>query len=301
MPSEIAGVRLTHPDKPLFGAGGPTKADLAGHYEQVAARILPSIKDRLVSLVRCPDGCERDCFFQKHGGKTMPAQLKRKEITEADGGRDEYLYAADISGLVAAVQMSALELHIWGSRIDRLEKPDRLVFDLDPDEELGFSDTKQAAVELRDRLSVLGLRTLPLLTGGKGLHVLAPLERRAEWPQVKAFARGFAQMVAAEQPERYVAQAAKDKRHGRVFIDWLRNERGATAIAPYSTRARKGGPVATPVSWEELPGISASSRFTLADMPERLQKPDPWQEASGWRQSVTSDLVAAVTSASSGG
>src|SRR5690606_15940576 len=151
----------------------------------------------------------------------------------------------------AAVQMGTLEFHIWGSRIDRLEHPDRLVFDLDPDEGLTFPDVREAAFDLRDRLEKIGLKTLPMVTGGKGIHVVAPLERRAEWPEVKQCAHDFAKRMSEEEPDRYIAQASKAKRKGKIFIDYLRNERGATAIARYSTRARKGAPVAMPVSWEE--------------------------------------------------
>src|SRR5690606_17427383 len=173
-------------------------------------------------------------------------------------------------------QMGTLEFHIWGSRIDRLEVPDRIVFDLDPDEGLDFIDVRTAAFDVRERLEAFGLKTVPMLTGGKGIHVIAPLERRAEWPEVKRFARGFAFAAAQEEPDRYVAQAAKAKRKGRIFLDYLRNERGATAIAPYSTRARKGAPVATPVSWDELAKAEAANIFHLADMAARLEKPDPW-------------------------
>ncbi|EKF20937.1 non-homologous end-joining DNA ligase [Nitratireductor pacificus] len=291
---EIGGVSLSSPDKPLFARPAVTKVDLARHYERVAVRMLPQVKNRLVSLVRCPDGQENPCFFQRHGGKGFPDAIGRMDITEKDGGKDEYLYVSDLSAVVAAVQMSALELHIWGSRTDRLENPDRLVFDLDPDEELGFASVRDAAFEVRDRLRALELDTVPLVTGGKGIHVVAPLERRADWAVVKDFARAFAERLAEDAPERFVAQASKAKREGRVFIDWLRNERSATAIAPYSTRARDGAPVATPVSWEELSGLTAANGFHLGDMAERLAAPDPWADSGGWRQSITRAMLTAV-------
>jgi bifunctional non-homologous end joining protein LigD len=290
----FAGVKLSSPDKVLFADQGVTKADLAAHYERVAGRMLPLVSERLLSLVRCPEGEGGQCFFQKHDSKGFPAQLKRLEIAESDGKRANYLHAPDLAALIAGVQMGTLEFHIWGSRIDSLEKPDRLVFDLDPDEGLGFVDVRDAAFDLRDRLSKLGLETLPLVTGGKGVHVVAPLGRRAEWPRVTAFARGFAALLAADAPDRYVAQASKAKRKGRIFVDWLRNERGATAIAPYSTRARKGAPVATPVSWDELAGLGAANAFHIGDMAARMNGPDPWAEASKWRQSVTKGLLDAV-------
>jgi bifunctional non-homologous end joining protein LigD len=290
----FAGVKLSSPTKVLWAEQGVTKADLAAHYERVAERILPHVSNRLLSLVRCPDGAAGQCFFQKHDSRGFPDQLKRLEIEESDGDRANYLYAEDISALIAGVQMGTLEFHIWGSRIDRLEQPDRLVFDLDPDEGLGFADVTAAAVDLRDRLDAMGLKTVPMVTGGKGVHVIAPLNRRADWPQVKAFARGFAQMIAADDPERYVAQASKAKRKGRIFVDWLRNERGATAICPYSTRARKGAPVATPVSWDELAKLDAANAFHIADMESRLNQADPWAEAAAWTQGITKKLLAAV-------
>ncbi len=290
----FAGVKLSSPDKVLFRDQGVTKADLAAHYERVADRMLPMVEKRLLSLVRCPQGAGGECFFQKHDHKGFPEDLRRREIEESDGKRDNYLYVDGLAGLIAGVQMGTLEFHIWGSHIDRLEQPDRIVFDLDPDEGLGFADVRSAAFDLSERLERLGLKTVPMLTGGKGVHVIAPLTRRAEWPQVKAFARGFARSIAEEAPDRYVAQASKAKRKGRIFVDWLRNERGATAIAPYSTRARKGAPVAVPVSWDELEGFDAANIFTIADMDDRLAMTDPWTEAGNWKQSITRAMVKKV-------
>jgi bifunctional non-homologous end joining protein LigD len=290
----IAGVRLSSPDKVLFAEQGVTKADLAAHYERVAERMLPLVDGRLVSLVRCPEGESGQCFFQRHEHKGFPEAIRRVEIKEKEGTKGIYLALDGLASLIAGVQMGTLEFHIWGSRADRIEKPDRLVFDLDPDEGLDFADVKVAAVDIRYVLSELGLRTVPLVTGGKGVHVVAPLTRRAEWPEVKAFARGFAQLLANEFPNRFLAQASKAKREGRIFIDWLRNERSASAIAPYSTRAKKGAPVATPVSWDELKSLQAANTFRIGDMEKRMAKPDPWAEAAGWRQSITGKLLKSV-------
>ncbi|WEX11425.1 non-homologous end-joining DNA ligase [Chelativorans sp. AA-79] len=297
----IAGISLSHPDKVLFDAQGLTKADIARHYVRVAERMLPAVRNRLISLVRCPDGRSKECFFQKHAGRGFPKAVRRQEITEKDGGTAEYLYVGDLAGIVAGVQMNTLEFHIWGSRIDSLEKPDRLVFDLDPAEGLAFGDVRQAALDLRDRLEGLGLKSLPLVTGGKGVHVVAPLARRTEWPQVKAFARAVANRMGEEEPERFLAQASKEKRKGRIFIDWLRNERGATAIAPYSTRARQGAPIAMPVSWEEFGGLSAANTFRIQDMGARMTAPDPWAEAEGWRQGITKTMLEKIGADAYGG
>lgn len=290
----IAGVKLSSPDKVLFEGQGLTKADLAAHYERVAERMLPLVEGRLVSLVRCPEGEGGQCFFQRHDNKGMPAAMKRQEIAEKDGGKASYLRLDTLSSLIAGVQMGTLEFHIWGSRGDKLEKPDRLVFDLDPDEGLDFEDLKQAAFDIRDSLSKLGLETVPLVTGGKGVHVIAPLTRRAEWPEVKGFSRAFAQLLSREEPDRYVAQASKAKRKGRIFVDWLRNERGATAVAPYSTRSREGAPVAVPVSWGELKTLKAANQFRIGDMEKRLKAADPWAESTKWRQSITAKMLQAV-------
>lgn len=287
----VAGISLSNPGKMLFEAQGLTKRDIAHHYVRVAKGMLPGVRNRLISLVRCPEGSTRECFFQKHAGRGFPKAVKRRDIIENDGDTAEYLFISDLKGIIAAVQMNTLEFHIWGSRIDALEQPDRLVFDLDPDEGVSFADVRQACFDLRDRLAETGLKTLPLVTGGKGVHVVAPLTRRAKWPEVKAFARAIAERMSAEEPERFLSQASKAKRKNRIFIDWLRNERGATAIAPYSTRARPGAPVATPVSWDELARLEAANTFRISDMEKRLREPDPWAEASGWRQSITKAVL----------
>lgn len=287
----FAGVKLSKPDKVLFAEQEVTKADLAAHYERVAKRILPHIERRLLSLVRCPDGESGQCFFQKHESKGFPDEIKLMEIAEADGKTDNYLYADSLASLIAGVQMGTLEFHIWGSRIDDIEKPDRLVFDLDPDEGLGFPDVRDAAADVRDRLDAIGLKSVPMVTGGKGVHVVAPIRRRMEWPEIKEFAKGFAKSLEDDAPDRYIANMAKAKRKGRIFVDYLRNERGSTAICPYSTRRRKGAPVATPVSWDELAKLDAANTFHIGDMEKRLAMADPWKEAAGWTQSVTKAMV----------
>lgn len=290
----VLGVHITHPDRVLYPDQGLTKIALARYYEAVAERMLERAGGRLLSLVRCPRGSGGSCFYQKHGSDGLPDEIRRMDVTEKSGKTDSYLYVEDGAGLVSAVQMGTLEFHTWWSRIDDLERPDRLVFDLDPDEGLGFARVKEAAVELRDRLGDLGLRSLPLVTGGKGVHVVAPLQRRRRGDDVKAFAEGLARRVVADTPDRYTATMSKAKRKGRIFIDWLRNERGATAIAPYSTRARPGAPVATPVGWDELAGLETAAAFRVDDVVGRLADPDPWRAAGDWRQSITARMLSAV-------
>ena len=295
--TEFHGIRLTNPHRIVYPGQGATKSDLAGYYDAVAARMLPLMAKHPLSLVRCPKGYERGdakCFFQKHASPGFPEALRRVKLREKSGKREDYLYIDGADGLIAAVQMGTLEFHTWGSRIDAPEKPDRLVFDLDPDEGLDFRVVRLAARVLRERLEALGLRSLPLVTGGKGVHVVAPLVRRAAWPRVKAFARCFAEAMAAEQPDAFTAMMSKSRRRGRIFLDWMRNERGSTAIAPYSTRARKNAPVATPVSWEELAALESAAAFSMTDVLERLARADPWAEQGSIRQSVTKAMLEEV-------
>jgi bifunctional non-homologous end joining protein LigD len=276
----------------LWPEVGVTKLQLAEYYARAADRILPFLKERPLSLVRCPDGRTGECFFQKHHNPSTPSELEMVDIPEKAGGHAAYLVVRSARGLIAAAQVSGMELHVWGARADSLEKPERVVFDLDPDEGLSFTDVRTAAVELRDVLKSAGLDSYPMLTGGKGVHVIVPVARRNTWPEVKAFARGFAEAMAKASPERYVAQASKAKRTGRIFIDRLRNERGATAVAPYTLRAREGAPVATPVSWAELKQTKSAARFTLATIGRRLvaSKTDPWPGYFAARQTLSADI-----------
>lgn len=273
----IEGVRVTHPDKVIFPGQGITKRSLAAYFVAVADRLLPHVAERPLSLVRCPDGAEGDCFFQKHASPGFPKAFKPIRIKEKRGS-DLYLFIEDVAGLVACVQMGALELHIWGSHNATLEMPDRLVFDLDPDEGMDFAAVRAAARDIRDRFKALGLETFPMVTGGKGVHVVAPLTPRYGWEEVKVFAEALARTIAADEPDRYLAVATKAKRTGRIFIDYLRNGRGATAIAPFSTRARKGAPVAWPVTWAGLARLKDARPASVENAEALLkrQKKDPW-------------------------
>ena len=280
---EIEGVRVTHPDRVLFATQGATKRDIIDYYLDLSDEILPHIADRPLSLVRCPKGRSEECFFQKHAGKGFPEAL-RKITVEERNGKAEYMYVRDRAGLVAAVQMGVLEFHIWGARRDRIERPDRLVFDLDPDDSLKFDSVREAARELNDRLTAIGLQAFPMITGGKGVHVVLPLERRHGWNEHREFSETIAQTMTADDPSRYVATASKAKRTGKIFIDFLRNDRGSTAIAPYSTRAREGAPVAFPVSWKMLGEIRSPNSVTIADAAKRIRRTDPWSDYFSVRQ-----------------
>lgn len=210
------------------------------YYAAVAERMLPYIAKRPLSLLRCPQGRAKYCFFQKHDTGGFPDAMKSLLITEKDGSREDYFYIEDLPGLIAGTQMNVLEWHLWGADIDQVEKPERIIFDIDPDEGLGFAEVRSAARDISKALQALDLESYPLVTGGKGVHVIAPLRPSMEWPEVKAFCKALAQRLADNEPDRFVATMSKAKRKGKLFIDYLRNERGSTAIAPWSSRSRQG-------------------------------------------------------------
>ena len=282
---EIAGVRLTSPDKVLYPEQGTTKRDLAEYYLAVADHILPHVARRPITLVRCPTGRQKKCFYQRHAGSGVPPELGEVEISgfEESGA---YLFIKDVKGLIAMVQMGVLEMHPWGARVDRPERAERMIFDLDPGEGLGFADVVPAAREVRARLADMGLVSFVKTTGGKGLHVVAPIERRHDWRDVKAFARKTAEALAAAAPDRFLMRISKAERRGRIFIDYLRNDPTSTAVAPYSTRARAGAPVAMPIAWEELSPSLDPASFNINTVPGHLRerRADPWAEIGKVKQ-----------------
>jgi bifunctional non-homologous end joining protein LigD len=280
-PQPASAVKITNPDRPVFPDTDVTKGELADYYARVAPAMLAWAANRPVSLVRCPSGRGKACFFQKHDAGSFGAEVHHVDVREKDGSVEPYLYVDETDGLLRCVQMGTIEFHGWGSSIQSLEQPDRLVFDLDPDEGLDFADTKKAAEHLRDRLGDLGLTSFPLLSGGKGVHVVVPLRPDAEWPAVKSFADRFARALSAAEPDRFVAVMTKAKRTGRIFIDWLRNQRGATAILPYSARARAGAPVAAPVSWTELRDLDTAARWCVRDADVLLERASS-RALAGW-------------------
>jgi bifunctional non-homologous end joining protein LigD len=283
---QIASVKVTHPDRVLFPAAGLTKADLVAYYASVADWVLPHVAGRPLSLVRCPEGAAGGCFFQRHAGPAVPKQVERLPI---DGEEKDHLVVRDLAGLAALVQMGVLELHVWGAKADKPDRPDRLTFDLDPGEGVPFAEVSETALLVRDRLAALGLESWVKTTGGKGLHVVAPLDRRHEWDEVKDFAKRFAARLAADLPKRFLAKSNKAARRGRIYVDYLRNDRTATAVAAYSTRARDDAPVSTPLAWEELGGGLDPKSLTIATVPDRLASldADPWEEMTSTRQSLT--------------
>ncbi|MGZ8997251.1 MAG: non-homologous end-joining DNA ligase [Allosphingosinicella sp.] len=281
----VEGVRLSNPDKILYPEQGITKGDLADYYVAVAARMLPHVAFRPVTMVRCPAGSETKCFYQRHAGSGVPEQLREVTIPGFD---EPYLYIADLPGLIAMVQMGVLEIHPWGVKVDHPDRADRIVFDLDPDEGLGFGDVIHAAREVRERLDKLGLQSFVKTTGGKGLHIVLPVEPTSDWREVKSFAKGVSAEMAADSPDKYLTRISKAERAGRIFIDYLRNDPTSTAVAPYSTRSRPGAPVATPLRWDELTPKLDPKSFTIRSVPGRIarQRSDPWSDMLEVRQQL---------------
>ena len=281
------GVRLTHPDRILYPGTTLTKLDVARYYAAVKDWALPHLTHRLLTLVRSP-AVGQKTFYQKHIGDEAPAALKRFELK--DGAEPEiYPYVEDLPGLIALVQMGVLEIHPWGSRIEKLETPDRVTMDLDPDEGLRWERVTEAAVDVREALAGIGLKSFAKTTGGKGLHVVIPLTPKLGWDEVKAFAKWVADSLVAQRPQDFTANMAKRARRGRIYIDYLRNGRGATAVGAYSPRARPGAPVSTPVSWEEVEQGVRPDEFTVETVPQRLTAlpSDPWAEIGKIRQTVS--------------
>jgi bifunctional non-homologous end joining protein LigD len=272
--------RLTHADRVYWPEAGITKEALADHYLAVWRLMAPHLVRRPLALLRCPRGHEAPCFFQKHAWRGMSRQILRL-VDPLDEGDDPSMIAIEtLSGLGALVQSGALEIHTWQASADDLERPDQIVMDLDPGEGVTAEALVAAVFEVRDRLGEAGLRSFLKTTGGKGFHIIAPLEPGAGWESVKDFARAIAEAMAADSPDRYVATISKAKRRGRILVDYLRNGRGATAVAPYSSRARAGAPVSMPLAWEELDTTLAPDRFTIANTPARLASlgADPWAD-----------------------
>lgn len=270
--AEPSRIKISNRERVIDPDTGITKGQLADHYTAVAAAMLPWAGSRPISLVRCPQGRAKKCFFQKHDAGSFGDAVHQVGISEKDGHEEPYLYLDSPDGLLTCVQMGTIEFHGWGSRIEDVEKADRLVFDLDPDEGLDFEAVRKAAFHFRDILQSIGLATFPMVTGGKGIHVIAPLVPKAEWSEVKSFAHRLAQAVAQSDPDNFTAALPKAQRKGRIFVDYLRNQRGATAVMPYSVRARSGAPVAAPITWKEMGTIDTPAHWHVGDAAELVRR-----------------------------
>lgn len=269
-----SSVKLTHPDRILWPEDGITKQGLAEFYTDIAEWILPHITGRVLSLVRCPGGVGKSCFYAKHIWDGADKSLLPIDIGEAE----PMLAIRDLDGLIALVQANVLEIHPWGSRVEALEKPDRIIFDLDPGEDVAWEEVIEGAFEVRERLKKLHLESFVKTTGGKGLHVVAPITPTADWDRVKDFTRTLAEAMATDTPRRYLAVMTKARRKGRIFVDYLRNGRGATAVAAYSTRARKGATISVPLTWNELETGIRANHFSIDNLRQRLshRRRDAW-------------------------
>ena len=279
--AEDFGIEISSPERVIFPELGLTKKDLADYYATIEPLIMIDAAKRPTTLIRCPGGRTGECFFQKHDKGTFGPHVKQIPIKESDGAIEDYLYFDDVRGMLASVQMGTIEFHGWGSKVDKVEYPDRLVFDLDPDVGLDFAKVKAAAVRLKALLEDLGLRGFPLLSGGKGIHVVVPLDQSKDWPTVKSFAERFSRAISEAEPEMFTANLRKVQRKDRIFLDWLRNQRGATAVMPYSARAREGAPVSAPVAWEELDRYESGHPFSIRDADELLKRAKS-KALAGW-------------------
>jgi len=288
---EIAGVCLTHPERFLYAQQGVTKRELALYYKAIADWILPQVENRPLTLLRCPEGYGKECFYQRHTRDIVHGAIHSISIRHGKASA-AYLYIDSLSGLIALVQMGVLEIHTWGSRKDRLERPDRLIFDLDPDPSLPWRRLKEAAETLRSLLSDLGLTAFVKTTGGKGLHIVVPIAPKQDWEFAKDFSKSVAERMVKIAPDQYIATMSKARRAGKIFIDYLRNARTATAVCAYSPRARSGAPVSMPIHWRELTE-DVRTNFTVRNAPEHLARraQDPWADYEGVRVSLSKAML----------
>lgn len=295
-PPKIAGIVLSHPERALYPEQGTTKRQLAEYFEEVADHILPHITNRPLSLLRCPRGREAACFFQRRLDHESVPGLERVAIAEPDGGSSDVVVVRDLAGLIGLAQLGVLEIHPWGATVTDPDHPDRLVFDLDPGEGTVWPDVVHGARWLHERLAALGLQSFVRTTGGKGLHVVVPIAPTRDWETVRAFAHAVARELAAEYPLRYVDTPRRQARVDKVFVDYLRNARGASAIASYSPRARPHAPVATPLFWPELSQRVGSNEFTIGTVPDRLAalRAAPWTGFFEVDQPLTNAMLAEV-------
>ena len=272
----IEGIKISNPDKIIYDDLEITKADVINYYDKVSDRMLPYVGNRILSMVRCPKGVSGTCFYKKHPASSSKG-IVTIPIENSKGEWEDYFYIDSKQGLISEAQMGSLEFHTWGSNIEHLENPDIMVFDLDPDEGMELSRIRQGALDIKDILSELSLNSYLKTSGGKGYHILVPLQPSATWDAFYEFSRLVTVVMEQKWPARYTSNVRKASRKGRIFIDWIRNGRGATSVAPYSLRARKGAKVSMPISWDELDTV-APDGINLWDALQRIEKADPWKD-----------------------
>jgi bifunctional non-homologous end joining protein LigD len=295
--SMVAGIPISNSDRVLIAKPKLTKLDLAQYYADIADWILPYIAGRPLTLVRCPIGLNEKCFYQKHWTGSLPDAIRSVKIQEKQSSR-EYVVIEDVAGLVTLIQYGVFEIHPWPAPARAVEQPNCLVFDLDPGEQVTWSSVITAARNVRLTIEKFGLASFVRTSGGKGLHVVAPLTGKTTWDELKLFAKHIAKELISAAPDRYTYSPLKAKRHNKVFVDYLRNQRGATSVASYSTRARPGAPVATPLAWDELTARIRANSFRVGNVRKRLDglKQDPWADFFAIRQTLKSALKQIPTS-----
>jgi bifunctional non-homologous end joining protein LigD len=291
----VVGVRISHPDRLIYPQPRVTKFELARYYEALGDRIVRHVRGRPLTLVHCPAGILAPCSYMRHTKVWGPNVLRRVRIREKTK-IGEYLVADDLAGVVGLIQMGVVEIHTWNSTADDVERPDRIVWDLDPGPEVGWPAAVAAARQLRDALRVLGLESWVKTTGGAGLHVVMPLTPRLEWAACLEFSRRVADVIVRSDPARFTTAFAKTGRETKILIDYLRNNRTNTSVAAFSTRAREGAPVSLPIAWQELTARLRPASFTVATVPRRLEKlrRDPWDGYFECRQRISKAALAAV-------
>ena len=279
----VDGIHISSPDKVYDPDHNLTKAQVAEYYQDISERMLPHLQDRLVSLVRAPDGIDGETFFSRHAAGQID-HVKDVPVREKSGEEDIYIAITDFKGLMSAVQMSTIEFHTWGSRLPEMELPDQLVFDIDPDVGLGISQVRQGVLDLRGLLDQLGLKSFLKTSGGKGYHIMVPLKPQADWAAAKRFAQNLAKEMAKRWPKLYTSSMSKQKRKGKIFVDWIRNSRSATSVCVYSLRARSGLPISWPISWEKLDQI-VPNQVTIQNYADYLDEA-PWEDYFDVTQSL---------------
>jgi bifunctional non-homologous end joining protein LigD len=293
-PVRVAGVTISHPQRPIWPAEAIDKAALARYHERVGRWLLPQLKSRPLSLVRCPDGVEASCFFQRHMGPARPQGVKTFIWQRSTAGKS-YLFVDTLPAVIQLVQHGVVELHTWGATMPRPDRPDRITIDLDPDPDLPWERVAEAAQLVRALVEEVGLHAFAKTTGGKGLHIVVPLLRRQGWDEVKSFARAIAEHLVGAMPDRFTASIARQQRAGRIFVDYLRNGEAATAVAAYSVRARPGAPVSMPIRWDDL-AEDVRGRFNLTNVPDLLaaQRRDPWAGYAQGARGLTRAMLRAL-------
>ena len=288
----VGGIGISNPQRVIDAQTGATKLQLAEYYLSVQPWLVPHLRGRPLSIVRAPDGVGGDSFFQRHCGRLKMPHMRALDRS-LDPEHARLIQADDICAVIEAVQMGTVEFHTWSARSDRIDRPDRVIFDLDPDPKLDWPHMADATCMTLDLLEILGLKAFLKTSGGRGMHVVVPIDRRHSWDTVRAFAQGVSQRLAEQAPDKLVAKMGAKNRVGKVFVDYLRNQRGASTVAAYSVRARPGLGVSVPIELDELHALDGANQWTILNLKERLeaQRSDPWAAYGATRQGITKTML----------